>query len=151
MSTSVESPRVRLSRATRQIAPLLEAREVFGAGEPFATLRELAHRRSRSGAYAVYVLLLDDAAQDTHSRTNSGQADMPCVYVGQTSKGVGTRYEDHLVGYKSRAYIRQNVIGMLPGVHERYNPLPDLDTALAAEAALAEALRVIGCTVFGGH
>lgn len=146
------NPRARLTWATTIIAPQLEARQGPSAQAPFDILRELAIRRDeRRGAYAVYVLLLDDGARHSRQCTNTGQPGMPCVYVGETSKTVEARYEDHLAGYKSRAYIRQNIVGLLPGIHERYNPIPDLDTALAAEAALAEALRLIGCTVFGGH
>jgi hypothetical protein len=144
------NPRARLSWATAVIAPRLLANESPGASGSFALLRELALRRDRSGAYAVYVLMLDAAARRSRHGI-PGQEGMPCVYVGQTSKGVAARYEDHLAGYKSRVYIRNNLVGLLPGVYERYNPLLDQDTALAAEAALAEALRLIGCTVFGGH
>lgn len=130
---------------------LLQKYEDSRANYPFNLLHRLAKRRQKLGRYSVYVILLQDGARGNRWRTNNGNGTMPCVYVGQTGKTVKERYRDHEHGHKSPEYIRLHAIGLLNHAHNRYNPLPDRETALAAESALAEALRQLGCTVFGGH
>ncbi len=91
------NPRARLTWATTIITPQLEAPQGTSVQAPFDILRELAIRRDeRRGAYAVYVLILDDRARHSRHSTNTGQPGMPCVYVGETSKTVESRYENHL-------------------------------------------------------
>lgn len=76
----------------------------------------------------------------------------PSVYVGQSARPPECRFVQHKAGIKKgKGYVYRHGIRLMPRL---YRNLPTFATnaqVLGAEAALAEALRAKGYTVYGGH
>ena len=94
--------------------------------------------------YSVYVIELSD---DVGPRLNP---DFPSVYVGQTSIRPRDRFDQHKSGYRSSRKVRLYGIRLLPSLYRHINPLFS-DEREEAEVDLAEQLRALGYTVYGGH
>lgn len=120
------------------LLPKLEAKERAMEGKyPFDVLAEA--RQMRNGHYCVYVILLKPY--------ETGGA---AVYVGQTFHSPEVRFEQHLEGTHSSKIVEERGWTLLPAIYEPYHSLKR-PMAEEAEKALAKALRLIGCTVRGGH
>jgi hypothetical protein len=146
-------PSTAVGEIYHMIIPHLVTEFIFNDDYPFDYLRRLKALPRKWGTYHVYVLELHgEAIDECPYRFKYGAAgDELCVYVGETGKTVAQRITDHRAGWKSKDYITENLIQPLPLLYEMYNPLPSREESRRAEAALAEALHLIGCTVFGGH
>jgi len=104
-----------------------------------------------SGDCNVYVILLSTLSRQMRWGFHAvGRPDMPCLYVGQSWYGPEERFQMHKDGEHSSYYVRRFGLGLLPNIHGQFHSL-SRDVAMAAEAALADALGELGCTVFGGH
>ena len=120
----------------------------YTADPLFAALRAAA-----TGAHHhVYIILLHDSAREEQSgHKGLGKEGMPCVYVGQSWHPPMIRFNQHRYGERmSSRYVRKHGWVLLPDVYDSYNPHSAVFSK-ELEKALAEVLRIIGCTVFGGH
>ena len=96
-----------------------------------------------SGSFNVYVIALDDSRRkDTERRA---------VYVGQTAKTPEARLAQHKSGERHSRVVRDFGIELCPDLYERFNPISTREGAEAREVRLAEGLRRLGFTVYGGH
>lgn len=93
--------------------------------------------------FNVYVIKLDESRGQGTSR--------PAVYVGQTAKSPEERFEQHKRGERHSRVVRDHGVCLCPELYERFNPIGSRVDAEVAEARLAEALRRLGFTVYGGH
>jgi hypothetical protein len=103
--------------------------------------------------HSVYVIELDPAIrEEARARRDNPEADpeMPCVYVGQTSKSPEERLKQHLAGYRCSKWARDYGVRLLPQLYQRHNPLTELES-FWREDSVARALRAKGYTVMGGH
>lgn len=104
-----------------------------------------------SGDCSVYVILLSRLSRQMRWGFHAvGRPEMPCLYVGQSWYGPEERFQMHKDGEHSSYFVRRFGLGLLPNVHGLFHSL-SRDVALTVEAALADALGELGCTVFGGH
>jgi hypothetical protein len=132
------------------LLPLLQDKKAATSGEyPFDLLAR-AKNPGTGNCHLYVVLLLSSARGSTRGRRLQGESDLPCVYVGQSCIPVEERFEQHLGGYKSSYIVREYGFALLPRLFEPYHSMTRW-MAEEAESALAKALHLIGCTVFGGH
>jgi len=104
-----------------------------------------------SGDCNVYVILLSKLSRQMRWGFHAvGRPEMSCVYVGQSWYGPEERFQMHKEGTHSSYFVRRFGLGLLPGLYQRFHSL-SREVALEAEAALADALGELGCTVLGGH
>jgi hypothetical protein len=94
--------------------------------------------------YRVYVVRLDA------SKVRGSDA-RPAVYVGQTAKTPEQRFECHKRGERHSRVVRDHGVELCRDLYERFNPLGSRSEAELMEARLAEGLRRLGFTVYGGH
>jgi hypothetical protein len=99
--------------------------------------------RTEEDTYNVYVVRLDDSRRRNTPR--------PAVYVGQTAKDPVKRFEQHTKGERHSRVVRDYGQFLCPELYRRYNPIGSRTEAEAREARLAECLRRLGFTVYGGH
>lgn len=126
-----------------QLADLIENRSEY-------LILQKAFQES-SGDCSVYTILLSKLSQQLRWGFHAaGREGMPCIYVGQSWHAPDIRFEKHKAGEHSSYFVHRFGLGLLRTIHEPFSSL-SRDTALAAEAALADALGELGCTVFGGH
>ena len=97
----------------------------------------------QSGPFNVYVIALD------HSRRKG--TERRAVYVGQTAKTPEARFDQHKSGERHSRVVRDFGLGLCPELYERFNPIGTREGAEAREVRLAEGLRRLGFTVYGGH
>jgi hypothetical protein len=107
--------------------------------------------------HRVYVKELPDPAvrdrADVKRDNPNADPSMPCVYIGQTRKGIRARLAQHRRGRKSgKGFIEKYGHGgrVRWDLFDHLNPCYP-DEALKKERELAEDLRAQGYTVTGGH
>ena len=103
--------------------------------------REIAQtfQKTTTGSNHVYVILLDGYAKQRYG-----------VYVGQTSRRVEARFEQHITGHKYAARCHRKMTILLPSLFEHLNPLSTKE-ALLLEEQLAKAFAINGIRTEGGH
>lgn len=103
--------------------------------------REIAQtfQKTTNGKNHVYVILLDGYAKQRFG-----------VYVGQTSRRIEARFEQHMTGHKYAARCHRKMTILLPSLFEHLNPLSTKE-ALLLERQLAEAFSMHGIRTEGGH
>jgi len=103
--------------------------------------REIAKqfRRKRRGNHHVYVILLDGylAGGERYG-----------LYIGETSKAVSVRFEEHVSGGRLAAQCHRKMRNLLPSLFEHINPLDKME-AKHLEARLIAAFREAGFRVEG--
>lgn len=124
-------------------------REEAGEGYPYRILARA--KGKRVGNYHVYVIHLDEKIKDKHPNKVGDDPDLPAVYVGQSYHPPKDRFQQHKEGIHASRHVRRFGLELIPYLYQPYNPLSSQDEALRVEAALAEKLRRLGYTVFGGH
>jgi hypothetical protein len=103
------------------------------------------NNQSRGRQYSVYVVELDSAA--CRGGTWKG-----CLYVGETGLHPQERLARHKAGGRTSAgVVRRHGIRLRPGLTRGIGPFRTREEAEAAEARLAEKLRLRGYAVFGGQ
>lgn len=86
--------------------------------------------RKRAGHPLVnlHVILLRDEVRSRpkfRERNPDRRSDMPCVYVGQTSRDPEERFEHHMAGGKlSAPIVRNHGVRPLPDLYKDLNPVP---------------------------
>ncbi len=126
-----EGPRVATSRAP--FDPVTTDALVRAARR----IRRGPDRTSAKAHHSVYVVLF---------QLPTGEY---ALYVGSTGHTPAERYQKHKAGYKSSKWVRKYGVGLLPALYRHLNPL-DYKEAIAAEVALADALRQTGILVKQG-
>jgi len=103
--------------------------------------REIAQtfQKTTHGSNHVYVILLDGYAKQRYG-----------VYVGQTSRKVEARFEQHITGHRFAARCHRKMTILLPSLFEHLNPLSTSEAKLL-ERQLAEAFSMHGIRTEGGH
>jgi hypothetical protein len=110
--------------------------------DDFSLVRDDAEERQLHGrCYWVYVVELDLVAVDGR----------PVLYVGQTSLTPEARLAQHQSGYKASRWVRQHGVRLRRDLYRRQPILRTHIEALTWERFQADALRVAGWTVEGGH
>ena len=107
-------------------------------------------RLPRSHHYFVYVVLLSDEVWNhaRFRRANPGyELGKPFVYVGMTGLDPDVRFDKHKAGIQSNRFVRDFGVRLLPGLYEKYNPMP-YDAARSIEVELGIALRAKGYGVW---
>ena len=98
----------------------------------------------------VYVIALDDRVWN-HARFRSAnphwQLGKPFVYVGMTGLDPDVRFDKHMAGIQSNAFVRRYGLHLLPHLYERYNPMRYKDAQLM-EVELGIRLRSLGYGVW---
>lgn len=95
--------------------------------------------------YSVYVIELSDGIG------NRKNPDLPCVYVGQTSKTPEQRFAQHKEGGDlASTKVFRHGIRLLPELYEHRNPVDPAEKPEKAELRLAKYLDARGYTVKGG-
>lgn len=107
----------------------------------------------------VYVIEVDDSVK-TRARVQRlnprANPELPCVYVGQTSKDPEVRFQQHQQGRSwgrdlAGRFMAGHCVRLRPELSKGYpEDMTELD-AMKAERELAEKLRKLGYTVIGGH
>jgi hypothetical protein len=122
-------------------------RPVTASGAP-PDGQSMGSNRSRGrnySVYSVYVIELDAAA--CRDGTWKG-----CLYVGETGLRPEERLARHKAGGRTSAgVVRRYGIRLRPDLTRGIGPFPTRVEAQAAEARLAEELRLKGYAVFGGQ
>lgn len=111
-----------------------------------------ASPRTRRGRahYHVYVIELSkDVLQEPRfRRCNPGYVEgKPCVYVGMTGLDPDVRFDKHMAGIQSNAYVRKYGLRLLPDLYEGFNPMR-YDEAAAREVEVGIDLRSAGMGVW---
>jgi len=96
-------------------------------------------QKTTTGTNHVYVILLDGYAKQRYG-----------VYVGQTSRKVEARFEQHITGHKYAARCHRKMTILLPSLFEHLNPLSTKE-ALLLEKQIAETFALNGIRTEGGH
>lgn len=155
-----EDPEDRVGRFGVARRPDLEPSEPLPGLNAAREARRSLKRRLRHEGYTVgddqqlwhvYVIRLADEA-DPHRN-----ADMPVVYVGQTSLTPEERFRQHKEDARSKRGHRLasnpvllHGIELMPELYDSRNPLNSRESSEEAERTLAEDLRAQGYTVLGG-
>jgi hypothetical protein len=103
--------------------------------------REIAQtfQKTTTGNNHVYVILLDGYSKQRYG-----------VYVGQTSRRVEARFEQHITGHKYAARCHRKMTILLPSLFEHLNPLSTKE-ALLLEEQIAKAFSINEIRTEGGH
>lgn len=120
------------------------------ARAPSAATPAATKRLPRSQHYHVYVIELSDAVWNLarFRRANPDYAlGKPFVYVGMTGLEPDLRFDRHMAGIQSNAYVRRYGLRLLPALYAPYNPMP-YEGAREMEVELAIALREAGYGVW---
>jgi predicted GIY-YIG superfamily endonuclease len=81
-------------------------------------------------------------------RCNPGYvAGKPCVYVGMTGLDPDMRFDKHMAGIQSNAFVRKYGLRLLPDLYEGFNPMR-YDDATAREVEVGIDLRAAGFGVW---
>ena len=105
---------------------------------------------ARRAHYHVYVVELAKQVLDEprFMKANPGyRTGKPCVYVGMTGIDPDVRFDKHKAGIQSNRFVRDFGVRLLPGLYEKYNPMP-YDAARSIEVELGIALRAKGYGVW---
>ena len=105
---------------------------------------------ARKPHYHVYVVELGDPVWNSprFRRANPDyQLGKPFVYVGMTGLDPDVRFDKHKAGIQANTYVRDHGLRLLPGLYERYNPMP-YEAAREMEVELGIALRRKGYGVW---
>lgn len=165
LASSKSSTRVRQRKVRRQLVlhrkiifpsannpRLLKAQELEKKGSiyPYDILANAA--LTNTGHYYVYVIFLREEAKQKYPKFHGLDPNLPPVYVGQSYNKPEDRLKIHLTGEKHYSRHARNFgIRLIPELYQDYNPLSSRDQSLRVEDALAEKLRRLGYSVFGGH
>lgn len=142
-----EDVEVLVQATEKLLVPPLQA--LIRSDTTYGMLREAGQKIS--GDCHVYAILLSKLSRQMRWGFHAmGSPSMPCIYVGQSWHAPEERFNMHLSGTHSSYFVNRFGLALLPGVYEPFHSL-SRDVAMAAEAALADALGQLGCTVFGGH
>ncbi len=107
-------------------------------------------RLPRSHHYHVYVVALADQVwnEAKFRKCNPGyQLGQPFVYVGMTGLDPDLRFDKHKAGIQHNGYVLKYGLRLLPGLYEKYNPMP-YKAAQALEIELGIRLRSVGYGVW---
>jgi hypothetical protein len=105
---------------------------------------------ARRPHYHVYVVELSDPVWNSarFRRSNPDyRLGMPFVYVGMTGQDPDIRFDKHKAGIRANSFVRDHGVRLLPGLYERYNPMP-YEAAREMEVELGIALRRAGYGVW---
>lgn len=106
--------------------------------------------RRRRPRYHVYVVELSaDVLQEARfRRCNPDYIEgKPCVYVGMTGLDPDLRFDKHMAGIQSNAYVFRYGIRLLPDLYEGFNPMTR-DDAAEREIEIGIDLRSAGFGVW---
>lgn len=109
---------------------------------PFLSIaREISRKYipKTRGTYKVYVILLDG-----YSKTGRYG-----LYVGQTSRKIEIRYEQHQEGGRLSAKCHKKMRSLLPSLYGHLPPMSKKES-LEIEEALANEFRAVGIRTEGG-
>jgi hypothetical protein len=104
-------------------------------------------RPETAGKHHLYIVLLSGLRGKTPGYG---------LYVGETSKPPEARFEEHLEGKRNRKgplysrVVYRHCECLLPSLYSHLNPLSRAE-AKVLERKIAEALRMEGIPVYGGH
>ena len=107
--------------------------------------------------YCVYVIELDREFAESRKARKANplrNPELPCLYVGYTSKSPEVRYREHMRGTCNRKgpiyskVVYKYGVRLRPKLYEKYNPIGTQNEAMETEVLLAEALRKKGYTVW---
>jgi hypothetical protein len=110
---------------------------------PFLSLARQISRKyvpETRGTYKVYVILLDGYSK-------SGRYGL---YVGQTSRKIDVRYEQHLEGGRLSAKCHKKMKRLLPSLYAHF-PAMTKKESIEIEEALADDFRSMGIRTEGGR
>ena len=96
--------------------------------------------KTTNGRHHLYVILLDGFQ-------NGGRYG---VYVGESRYRPENRFRQHKAGENAAGSVERMGVCLLPSLYEHLNPLSRQE-ARQLEPVLAEAFRLSGITVRGGH
>ena len=144
------SPKHRSSTLTEWL-DVIEYAQTLGL-EPISWLDKAADvtalfNPKTSGKYNIYVILLSGL---------KGKAPGYGLYVGETSKAPADRFNEHVTGKRNRKgplfsrIVYKHHERLLPTLYNHLNPM-SREEAKVLEKEIAEALRLEGIPVFGGH
>jgi len=109
---------------------------------PFLSLaKEISRKyipRTR-GTYKVYIILLDGYSKNGRYG----------LYVGQTSRKIETRYQQHLEGGRLAAKCHKKMRALLPSLYDHLPPMTKKES-LEIEESLANEFRALGIRTEGG-
>jgi hypothetical protein len=100
-----------------------------------------------AGKYNLYIILLHELKGETPGYG---------LYVGETSKSPADRFKEHAERKRNRRgplfsrIVYKHCKCLLPSLYNHLNPL-SRDEAKELEGKIAEALRLAGIPVYGGH
>lgn len=103
--------------------------------------------------FAVYVIRLTNAvlAEKKFAKRNPARRpDKPCLYVGSTFHTPEYRYQQHVSGEKSCAFVKNYHDGLHRRLTSINQPFETREEAELREAEFAEALRRKGFAVWYG-
>lgn len=109
---------------------------------PFLSLAKETSRKyipRTRGTYKVYVIFLDGYSKNGRYG----------LYVGQTSRKIEIRYQQHLEGGRLSAKCHKKMRFLLPSLYEHLPPMTKKES-LEIEEALANDFRAIGIRSEGG-
>jgi len=91
------------------------------------------------GTHKVYVILLDGYSKNGRYG----------LYVGQTSRKIETRYQQHLEGGRLAAKCHKKMRALLPSLYDHLPPMTKKES-LEIEESLANEFRAMGIRTEGG-
>jgi hypothetical protein len=101
--------------------------------------------------YSLYVIRLSESARSRIDPPGKNP-NLPCLYVGYTSKTPLERFIQHKTDPRlGSRIVRRFGETLLPEFYEIVNPIDDESDALRVEAELATGLRGLGYAVYGRH
>lgn len=108
--------------------------------------------------FYVYVIKLKQEFGGTRKAIEANperDPDLPCIYVGYSSKPPEERFEEHIKGKRSdkghplfSRIVKRWGVALMPEMYESYNPIKSMDKAKKMEQTLAEKYRKEGFTVW---
>jgi hypothetical protein len=104
----------------------------------------------RRGHHSVYVVELSKEVlrEAKFVRCNPGYVDgKPCVYVGMSGLDPDIRFDKHMAGIQSNAYVQRYGLHLMPDLYEAYNPMT-YKAAVDMEIELGISLREAGFGVW---
>ena len=101
--------------------------------------------------YYVYAIELAKAVlfeKRFRKRNPNLNTQLPCYYIGQTSKSPNIRFDQHKKGYKSNSFVRKYGMQLEPELYDRLNPIQSRNQAEKIEKLLAHKLQSKGYGVW---
>lgn len=103
-----------------------------------------------AGMYAVYVVALEPSVINTRKFSLKNpvyRPGQPCYYVDVTDLAVDIRFDQHMHGIKSNAFVRLHGIALRPELTDELVSAP-YEVAVESASRIAGSLRAEGCGVW---